>query len=377
MTLRGAVLLLAAVMIGEPANAQEIRIGLAGPFSGPLAASGERNRAAADLAVRSINAAGGVLGRDVALVTADDACGTDQAAAAALDLVKAGVAFVVGHMCSHSSLVAAAIYEAAAVPMMSPDSTHPRLTEEGRANVFRLGGRDDEQGRVAGDWLASQRESSQIAIIHDGSTYGTGLAKEARARLHALGVTERLSSEYRAGASDYGAVIEAVREAGARLLYIGGYGPDAGRILRSAQDGGYAVRVAGGDGLAGEEFWSAAGPAGNGTVFTARPEGPRGPEARNVLAAFRALGLGDLPSGLGAYAAVQVWAQAARRAGTPKPEAVAEAIHHGRFRTVLGLVVFDAKGDLVGADWQWYRWQDGRYAPLGDHVAAGEPRRRH
>ena len=366
------ILMVAVGLLGGRADAGDARIGLANPFTGPLALSGERNRTAMGLAVQNINAEGGVLGRDAALVAVDDGCGTDRAAAAALELVKAGVSFVVGHLCSHSSLVAAAVYEAAMVPMMSPDSTHPRLTEEGRTNVFRLGGRDDDQGRIAGNWLAAQPDASRIAIIHDGSTYGKGLAERTRARLRALGVIELLFGRYTAAAADYRALINEVRRTGARLLYIGGYGPDAGRILRTARDNGYDVRLVGGDGLVNQAFWDAAGPDANGTVFTARPDARHAPEAQNALAAFRAVGMGEMPAGLGAYAAVQIWAEAARRAGTLDPATLAETIRDGRFKTVLGPVAFDAKGDLVGAGWQWYQWRDGGYWPLNDRVAAGE-----
>jgi branched-chain amino acid transport system substrate-binding protein len=368
------VLVLALALVGARLHAEEVKIGLANPFSGPMAASGERNRVAAELAVQHINAEGGVLGHDVKLATADDGCGTDQAAAAALELIKAGVRVVVGHLCSHSSLIAAAVYEAAALPMISPGSTHPRLTEEGRLNIFRLVGRDDEQGRIAGNWLAAQPDAVRVAIIHDGSTYGKGLAEQTRERLWELGITELLFAAYLPGATDYRALVADVQRTGARLLYVGGYGPDAGRILRDARDSGYAVRMVGGDGLGSEEFWAAAGTAGSGTVFTARPDPRNQPDAQNVLAAFRALGLGELPSGLGAYAAVQIWAEAAKRAGTLNPAAVVERIHRGRFRTVLGPVAFDGKGDLVGAGWQWYQWRGGGYWPLNDCMVVGQYR---
>jgi branched-chain amino acid transport system substrate-binding protein len=370
----GPIVALVLALVAGRAEAGDIKIGLANPLTGPLAGSGERNRTAVGLAVQRINADGGVLGREVSLVTADDACGTDQAAAAALELIMAGVVVIVGHLCSHSSLVAAAVYEAAGLPMISPNSTHPRLTEEGRRNVFRLVGRDDDQGRIAGDWLAAQADPALVAIVHDGSTYGRGLAERTRARLREHGVRERLFAAYPPAAADYLELVAAVRRTGARRLYVGGYGPDAGRILRTARDQGYAVRMVGGDGLSTREFWTAAADAGDGTVFTARPDPRAEPEARNVLDAFSALGLGDLPSGLGAYAGVQVWAEAARRAGTTSPAAVGERIHRGRFPTVLGAVAFDAKGDLVGAGWQWYQWRDANVWPLDGHMVVGQRR---
>ena len=204
----------------------------------------------------------------------------------------------------------------------------------------------------------------RVAIVHDDSTYGRGLAEKTRARLRRHGVQELLFAGYTPGQSDYRDLMEHVRQSGAALLYVGGYGPDAGRIVRSARDLGYDVQLVGGDGLATDEFWAAAGPAGNGTVFTARPDPPAEPLVENVLAAFEALGLGRLPTGLGAYAAVQVWAEAAARAGTVDPPTIAEALHRGRFQSVLGPVAFDAKGDLAGADWQWQIWKDGSFQPL-------------
>ena len=111
-------------------------IGFANPLSGPFSQSGERNRIAVEMAIEDLNARG-VLGQKVTLVVADDACGMRRAVAAAQALVDAGVGFVVGHLCSHSSLLAAGVYETADVPMITPSSTHPRLTEEGRQNVFR------------------------------------------------------------------------------------------------------------------------------------------------------------------------------------------------------------------------------------------------
>jgi branched-chain amino acid transport system substrate-binding protein len=306
-----------------------------------------------------------VLGRRVELMAVDDACGTQQAVTAAMDLVAAGVTYVVGHRCSHSSLMAAPVYEDAGIPMMSPDSTHPLLTDEGRANVFRLIGRDDEQGRIAGDWLAARRPRAPTGIVHDDSTYGRGLATYTRDRLRRTGTREALFTAYAPGANDYGALAAQVRRAGIGLLYVGGYGPDAGHIVKAARAQSSALQLVGGDGLEMDEFWTVAGPAGDGTIFTARPDLSHEPGAQEVLEAFRARGLAPNPTGLGAYAAVEIWAEAAARAGSVESGAVIEALHRGRFDSVLGRIAFDTKGDVDGgAAWQWQIWQDGSYRPL-------------
>lgn len=358
--------LLTLLCLASTAHAQSLRIGFANPLSGPFAESGKRAELAVALAIEAVNRTGGVLGRELELVAVDDACGIDRAAAAASELIAASVVFVVGHRCSHSSLIAAPLYEAAGIPMMSPESTHPRLTEEGRVNVFRLIGRDDDQGRVGGEWLSARAGRNRIGIVHDGSTYGRGLALAVRDRLRASGAREALFQAYEPGATSLATLIDAVRSSGVGVLYVGGYGPDAGLIARIAREQGLNLALVGGDGLEMDEFWEAAGPAGEGTVFTARRNVSAEPAARSVLEQFRAMGLGSLPTGLGPYAAVQIWAEAAERAGTADPAEVVEAIHRGRFDTVLGRVAFDARGDLEGAAWQWQVWRDGTFLPLTD-----------
>jgi branched-chain amino acid transport system substrate-binding protein len=354
-----------ALAAAAPPNATaEIRIGFAHPLSGPFALSGERNRIAVEMAIADLNERGGVLGEPVMVITADDACGEQRSVTAARRLVEAGVRFVVGHFCSHSSLLAAGIYETADVLMITPSSTHPRLTEEGRQNVFRLYGRDDRQGELAGDFLADHWRGGQIAILHDGSTYGEGLALEARKRLRARGETEAIFDLYTPDLNDYTDLLNRLMEARIKVLYIGGYGPDAGRILRTARERGDDVQLVGGDALDMDEFWAVAGKQGEGAIFSDRPDVRARPEAAELLARFKARGLGPRDFGVGAYAAVQVWAQAVERAGSLELAAVAETLRRGRFDTVLGRVDFDAKGDLNGAAWQWKVWTHGDYVPL-------------
>jgi branched-chain amino acid transport system substrate-binding protein len=364
-----ALAVIIASVVSGPVAA-DIVIGFANPLSGPHAATGGRNRAAVVQAVEDLNARGGMLGQPVRLVVADDACGVEQAVAAARQLVNAGVSFVVGHLCSHSSLMAAGIYEAFDVPMISPGSTHPRLTEEGRRNVFRLIGRDDRQGAMAADFLARHYRDRNIAVAHDGSVYGHGLAAQTRLRLRQLGVVETLYITYTPSKQDYAALAARLHRHAIDVLYVGGYAPDAGAIVRSARALGDDVQLIGGDALGGAEFWMVAGAAGEGTIFSARPVVRWHRDAAALRTAARVRGRGPGAGGIGAYAAVEVWAQAVERAGTVAFAAVADALRRGRFHTVLGIVAFDDKGDLRGAGWQMKIWSDGDYEPLDRHLAA-------
>jgi len=359
--LRRLLFLLVAMMAMAPlAHAErEIRMGFAGPLSGPFAASGARSRLAVEMAVRDLNDQGGLLGRTVKLIVADDACGIDEAVTAAHDLVDAGVDFVVGHVCSHSSLMAAGIYDAANILMISPSSTHPRLTEEGRGNVFRLVGRDDHQGELAANFLGDHWSGEEIALLHDGSTYGGGLAAQVRRHLQYRGVTEALYQPYSPNATSYAALVSRLQQEDIGALYIAGYGPDAGLILRTARERGYDLQVVGGDALGMDEFWTVAGGAGEGTIFSSRPDFRNLPEAASVLARFQAQGFRTRMGGSSAYAAVQVWSEAVARAGGADLAAVTAMLRRGRFGSILGPVAFDGKGDLEGAVWQWQIWTNG------------------
>jgi len=360
-------LMIGALALGAAGHAEaEIDIGFANPLSGPYALTGARNRIAVEMAVGQLNQNGGVLGDKVSLVAVDDACGLQKSVEAARLLVAARVAVVIGHLCSHSSLLAAGIYETADLLMISPSSTHPRLTEEGRRNVFRLTGRDDQQGALAGDFLAAHWSGDEIAILHDGTPYGEGLAIEARTRLRIRGIAPAIYDGYTPNAQDDAPLCARRDAAGIAVRYVGGYGPDAARILRAARARGSDLQLVGGDALGMDEFWTIAGRAGQGSLFSSARSTIIDPAATDVLAGFRARGLGTRSGGLGSYAAVQVWAQAVERAGTPKLEAVAAMLRRGRFDSVISPIAFYQKGDLAGATWQWLMWSDGSYVPVAD-----------
>lgn len=344
--------------------AADIRIGFGGQLTGPYGLSGQRSRSAAEMAVQDLNSRGGVLGEKVALIAVDDACGLQQSVEAARDLVEAGVRFVVGHGCSHSSLLAAGIYETADILMMTAFSTHPRLTEEGRRNVFRLIGRDDQQGRLAGNFLADRFAGKKIAILHDGTTYGERLAMETREQLRARGGQEALYDLYTPNKNDYAGLVARLEGLGVDVLYVGGYAPDAARILRTVRERGGDLQLIGGDGLGMDEFWRVSGWMGEGTIFSGRPDVRARPESAVMLERFQTRGLGTRLNSFAAYAAVQVWAQAVERAGSLELAAVTEKLRRGRFDTVLGRVSFDYKGDLKDAAWRWNVWTNGEYVPL-------------
>jgi len=196
-----------ALLIAATAAQAQIKIGVAGPLTGTAHGLGEQYQAGAQRAIADINANGGVLGQQLEAIVVDDACEPKQAEAVARQLVSQGVVFVDGHVCSAASIAASPIYESAGIMMISV-SSNPKFTEQGRSNVFRIGGRDDQQGVVAGDYLADHYANKKIAIVNDGSIYAVGLVEQTKKQLNQRGVTEGLFESYAPDQTDYPALIE-------------------------------------------------------------------------------------------------------------------------------------------------------------------------
>jgi branched-chain amino acid transport system substrate-binding protein len=347
------------LMLAAPAHA-EVRIGFAAALTGPMAWAGAGSEQGAEVAVADLNARGGVLGEQIELITADDYCDGEQAVAAANKLVAAAVVAVVGHQCSGAAIPASKVYSQAGLLMISTFATNPKLTEQGFTNVFRVVGRDDLQGRIAGDLLAERWGSEAIAIVHDGHAFGKGLAEETRKRLNERGIAEVMFEAIEPGKADYWTVVQKMQAMDVKVLYYGGYKHEAGLITRQAREHGYQLHLVGGDGIGGEDFGLVAGSAADGTLMTAPPV-PRGPEAAELAWKFTE----NSQNTFTAYAALQAWAQAVEKAGTLETQAVADVLRAGEFDTVLGRIGFDAKGDVTGYDtFIWYVWKDGKYAPV-------------
>jgi branched-chain amino acid transport system substrate-binding protein len=355
---------LVATALGWPARA-EILIGMAAPMTGATNAwFGEQVEHGAALAVADLNAAGGVLGQQVRLITVDDYCDPEQAVAAAKKLVSEGVIFVVGHFCSHASIPASEIYQAAGVLMMSPGSSNPTLTELGRANVFRFLHRDDALSIVASDYMAGHWFDKKIAILHDNTIFGKRVAELTKEQLNRRGLAEAVYQAYVPGKKDYGLEIAELQTADVGVVFVGGYIAEIALMARAAGDRGYPLQLVTGMSLATEEFGLIAGPAAEGTLFLDLAD-PRGrAEAAPAVERFRASGFEPEGFTLYAYGIVQVWAQAAEKAGSLEPQAMIASLRQHQFDTVVGPIDFDEKGDLAVQTLVWYVWRGGTYMPL-------------
>jgi branched-chain amino acid transport system substrate-binding protein len=358
--LRGLAIAACLLAFADPAQA-EMDIAIAGPMTGPLASYGEQMKNGAELAIKNINKAGGVLGEDLVLKVGDDQCDPKQAVSVANQMSIAGVPFVAGHLCSGSSMPASEVYAEEGVLMISPASTTPDLTDRGLSNVFRTAGRDDQQGATAADFIAENFPDARIAIIHDKSTYAKGLADVVRADLHAKGIEEVMYDAINAGEKDYSALVSRMQRDNVTFLFCGCHHTEAALIVRQMRDKNYMATVMGGDAFTNDEFWSITGNAGNGVLFTFNPDPQRNSDAAPIVAQFKETGI--TPSGftLYTYAAVQVFAQAANKAGSTDVDKLSETIKTSNFDTVLGRITFNEKGDVSAPGFVVYEWADGKY----------------
>jgi branched-chain amino acid transport system substrate-binding protein len=355
----------ATIALTAGAAQAEIVIATAGPMTGQYAIFGEQMQKGAQQAVEDLNEAGGVLGEQLSLRVGDDACDPKQAVAVANQMVNEGVVFMAGHFCSGSSIPASAVYNEEGVLQISPASTNPQLTEQGFDNVFRMCGRDDQQGQVAANYVVDNNVGSKIAVLHDKTAYGKGLADEFKKQLNARGVEEVMYEAITAGDKDFTALITKMKEAGVDLIYLGGYHTEAGLITRQAREQGLDAVMMSGDALVTDEYWSITGDTGQGTLMTFSPDPRKNEAAQPVVQEFQAQGYDPEGYTLYTYATIQIWADAVERAGTTDLDAVLEQLHGNQFETVLGTITFDDKGDVQGENYVLYQWDDGQYNEIG------------
>ena len=337
-------------------------IATVGPITGQYASFGAQLKAGAEQAVADINAAGGVLGQKLVLEVGDDACDPKQAVAVANQLVAKGVVFVAGHFCSGSSIPASSVYADDGIIQISPASTNPAYTDERPGpGTFRVCGRDDQQGEVAGKFLAEHFKDKNIAIIDDKSTYGKGLADQTRKFMNEAGKKEVLDEAYNAGEKDYSALVSKLKATNIDVLYVGGYHTEAGLIKRQMVEQGMDTVLVSGDALVTDEYWQITGDAGNGTLMTFSPDPRKNPEAKPIVDELEAAGRTAEGYSLYTYAAVKIWADAVTAAGSTDFDGVAKQMDSTTFDTVLGKLNFNDKGDVTLPGYVFYEWKDGKY----------------
>lgn len=356
-----SIMLAAAVVVACAIAARaEILVGVAAPLTGPNAAFGALIQKGTEFAAESINAAGGLNGEPIRIILGDDASDPAQGVALARKFAADGVKFVIGHFTSSTSIPASDVYAENDILMITPSSTAVQLTERGLTNVFRTIARDDRQADTAANYLLSNFRGARIAIVHDGTAYGRGLADRVKATLNGGGVSEALFADLPIG-GDPSNLAAQIEQTGATVVFYGGESyVDAGLLLRQVRERIPAITFMAGDSIATPSLPGVAGDAVDGVLMPLAPDPRLNPAAAEVVERFRAAGFEPESYTLYAYAALQVIAEAAERAGSNDPQKVAATLREsGPWPTVLGSLSFDEKGDVQQGGYIMYEWKKG------------------
>lgn len=367
---KGFLALAVATALGVSSFVQaDVKIGVAGPMTGANASFGEQYMRGAQAAADAINASGGVNGEKIVLVQGDDACEPKQAVSVANRLTDQDkVAGVVGHFCSSSTIPASEVYADAGIIVITPGSTNPVVTERGLKTMFRMCGRDDQQGIVAGDYIVDVLKGKRVAVINDKDTYGKGLADATSKQLTARGVKPVIEEGLTRGEKDFSALVTKIRSEKADVVYFGGLHPEAGPLVRQLREQGLKdVKFMSDDGIVTDELVTTAGGAQyvDGVYMTFGADPRMLPDSKAVVEKFRSSGYEPEGYTLYAYASVQTLAAAFNGAKSNKGEAASEWLKANTVQTVMGKKNWDGKGDLKVSDYVVYQWDaQGKYHQL-------------
>lgn len=350
-------------LLASPVHA-EVTVALITQSAAKDADAGAQARLGAELAVADLNAKGGLLGQKVRLLTAEDDCDAKQAETIAGVMQREKASLVIGHPCPTSALPASIVYSYADLVYATSAVSDSILTEGRLSNIFRLTGRDDLQGELAGSFLAEHYKMMRVAFTHDRSRAGHRLVEEAR-----LAYSTRDGHEIFVGAvdpaqSDYSDLISRLKDENIDVLYFGGAGKDAANLVKQIRRAGLNTLLMSSCAAAGEDFWRVAGEDGQGVLFTQAPDARDAPAAKDVVKRLSADGARPRHQTLATYAVVQVWADAVEKSLTTEARRVSAVLREGTWSTALGQVSFDTKGDARQQRYAIYRWFNGKHQPI-------------
>jgi len=362
---RALLLILAAATIGsaslEHSARADITIDMIATMTGDNATSGAQLQVGAEAAVAEINGRGGVLGQKLALTIVDDGCEARRAIGIANKVITDNVSFVLGPWCSQVALPASSILaENGTIEMVL--ASIDQVTEQGFDGLFKLNGRNDRQSRLLADFVVKHHAGKRVALVADRSAYSISLMAALRTYLkEAGGITIVLDQSIDAGTKDFGPLISGFKNIAADVVVYIGFPTDLGLLMGQTDAAGVKIPFASTNTMASKKIWDTAGKAATGMAFSCKLAVEQLPTAQDVVGGLKAKGKDASGFTLYAYVGVQLLTEAIDRAKSTHPEAVANELQSGTFKTAMGDLSFDEKGDLVQPIWRMCRWGEGSY----------------
>ena len=347
----------AVVMLGASAYAQDmvVKIGSVAPTSGGIAHLGKDNENGARMAIDELNAKGTTIGGKKVkfeLVAEDDAGDPKQGTAVAQKLADSKVNGVIGHLNSGTSIPASKIYSDAGIPQISPSATNPKFTRQGFKTTFRVVADDVHLGGTLGRYAVKELKGKSIAVIDDRTAYGQGVAEEFTKAVKASGGAIAATQFTTDKATDFTAILTAIKAAKPDVIFFGGMDAVAGPMIRQMKQLGITSKFMGGDGIcSGELPKLAAGAMADGQVVCAEAGGVEGTQKagmdefyKNYKAKF---GIDVQVYSPYVYDALNVMVAAMVKAGSADPKVYLPVLAKTEgYKGVTGTISFDEKGDV-------------------------------
>jgi branched-chain amino acid transport system substrate-binding protein len=344
-----------------------VKLGHVGPLTGGIAHLGKDNENGARLAVDEANAKGLMLGGKkvtLELITEDDQADPKVGTTVAQKLVDAKVAGVVGHLNSGVTIPASSIYNQAGIPMVSGSATNPQLTEQGFKNVFRVVGRDDQQGPAIASYLASEVKPKIVAVIDDATAYGEGLANEVEKTLKAGGIKVLPREKGTDKTADFKAILTKLKGKKPDAVFYGGMDATGGPLMKQGRELGIKAVFAFGDGACTDKMKELAGDAAEG-LLCSQAGLPVQAANKKFLEAYKAkFNIDPILYAPFTYDSANLLIEAMKKADSPDPAKylpeLAKISHEG----ASGKIEFDDKGDRKDAEMTIFTMKGGKIEPI-------------
>ena len=346
-----------------PANCSsgKVPLGLSAPTSGPSASFGQQAVKSVEVAVRELNAAGGLMGIPVNLIVDDDRCDPGLAATVAKrQIEKEKISAAIGPVCPPAASAAARIYAEAGVLQLLPTVPMLESMRQSSEKIFRLVVTDEQEAHALGAYLASEQKGKKVTIVYRNAFYRREMIEDIKS---ALPADMKETAQFKPVLSSSGAydqLADQLTRDQPDIIYLAIDNDMIVELVGKLRTRGVTGLLIGGQRLLSQAFWSTANKAAEGIYMIAPVDSPASLEFRKTIDQLaQAKIVPDLVA-LNSYATVQTWAEAVRRAGSGDPAKVVEALRTGEFRTAVGLVAFDKQGERRGVRYSVLSWDGGR-----------------
>ena len=361
------VLVIGAALVGCQKAPDTIKIGLAAVQSGSDAQIGATMLYGSQIAIDEWNAKGGVLGKQIETISLDDEGNPQKASTIAHNLVDDGVIAVLGHLNSNCTIPASTIYNDGKIIQITPGSTNPKYTEQGFPYAFRICGRDDQQGPVAATFMHDQLKLNKIAILHNKTAYGEGLATEVKKTFESLGGQVTMFQGIGTDENDFSANMSVIQGSGAEGFFWGGMYGQGGPLCVKMRQAGVNIPFVSGDGCFAQPFIDTVGANAANVYLSFGKDYHQNPAAAPFIKSYNDKYHQDIGAySVYGYDAANVLLTAIQQAGTTDPDKVAAVMKSRSFDTILGKVEFDEKGDVKGSGFVIWTIKDGKFVTLPD-----------